>query len=77
MIKCLPRSSPELFLILQFNHPEYRDDPWNPVPQLLCAVERGDKVFLCLQRLFQFDKPPFISVANYIDFFRQSIEASV
>ncbi|KIY69318.1 hypothetical protein CYLTODRAFT_489021 [Cylindrobasidium torrendii FP15055 ss-10] len=74
MMKCLPRNAPELFLILQFNQPEYRNDPWNPIPHLLCAVERKDKIFLCLQRLFAFDKPPFAIVANYIDFFRQMLE---
>ena len=74
MIKCLPRTSPELFLILEFNHHEYREDPWNPIPQLLCAVERGEKVILCLQRLFPFDKPPFACIANYIDFFKQLLE---
>ncbi|PBK97973.1 hypothetical protein ARMGADRAFT_1162754 [Armillaria gallica] len=74
MIKSLSRTSPELFLLLEFNHPEYRTDPWNPFPHILCAVERGEKVFLCLQRLFQFDKPPFRNVANYLDFLRQSLE---
>ncbi len=77
MIKSLSRTSPELFLLLEFNHPEYRTDPWNPFPHILCAVERGEKVFLYLQRLFQFDKPPFRNVANYLDFLRQSLEVSL
>jgi hypothetical protein len=76
IIKCLPRNSSELLLLLELNHPDIRSDPWNPTPHILCAVERGDQVFLCIQRLIEFDRPSFKTVANYIDFFRQSLEVS-
>lgn len=74
MVRCLPRTSTELLLLLELNHYELRQDPWNPVPHILCAVERGEHVFLCMQRLTEFNQPPFKTVANYIDFFRQCLE---
>ncbi|KAF5374146.1 hypothetical protein D9615_008826 [Tricholomella constricta] len=74
MIKCLPRASSELYILLELNHKELRTDPWNPVPHLRCAVERGDNVYLCMERLNPYDQPPFKTVANYIDFFRQMLE---
>lgn len=74
MIKCLSRTSPELYILLELNHPELRIDPWNPAPHILCAVEREDRVFLCMERLNPYDEPPFQTVANYIDFFRQILE---
>lgn len=74
MIKYLPRTSSELFLLLELNHREVRADPWNPVPHILCAVERGDRVFLCMQRLVEYDQPPLKTIANYIDLFRQLLE---
>ena len=74
MIKCLLRTSLELALVLQLNHADLRSDPWNPVPHILCAVERGDKIFLCMERLVEYDQPPLKTVANYVDFFRQVLE---
>jgi hypothetical protein len=74
MIKCLPRTSAELYILLELNHPELRNDPWNHAPHILCAVEREDKIFLCMERLSPYDEPPFKTVANYIDFFRQVLE---
>ncbi|KAG6826637.1 hypothetical protein H0H92_015054 [Tricholoma furcatifolium] len=74
MIKCLPRTSEELYLLLELNHRELRSDPWNPIPHLRCAVERSDNVYLCMERLNPHDQPPFKTVANYIDFFKQALE---
>ncbi|KAG6860755.1 hypothetical protein C0995_007873 [Termitomyces sp. Mi166 len=74
MIKCLPRTSIELYLLLELNHKELRSDPWNPIPHLRCAVERDDNVYLCMERLNPFDQPPFKTVSDYIDFFRQILE---
>ncbi|KAK7044893.1 hypothetical protein R3P38DRAFT_2508437 [Favolaschia claudopus] len=73
-IKRLPDSSPELFLLLRLNQPEMRQDPWNPTPHILCAVSRDDYVFLCMQRLVEFNQPPLQIVSNYTDFFRQVLE---
>lgn len=66
--------STELLLLLELNSKELRQDPWNPVPQILCAVERGDRAYLCMERLLEFNQTPFKTVANYIDFFRQTLE---
>ncbi|KAJ6609082.1 hypothetical protein B0H10DRAFT_2065871 [Mycena sp. CBHHK59/15] len=74
MIKCLHRSSPELLILLRLNHRDIRQDPWNPAPHILCAVERDERVFLCLQRLIEFNQPPLKIVSNYIDFFKQVLE---
>ncbi|KAG6868016.1 hypothetical protein C0993_008358 [Termitomyces sp. T159_Od127] len=74
MLKCLPRASTELYLSLELNHKELRSDPWNPIPHLRCAVERDNNVYLCMELLNPFDQPPFKTVSNYIDFFRQVLE---
>ncbi|KAF8807370.1 hypothetical protein BYT27DRAFT_7255987 [Phlegmacium glaucopus] len=74
MIKRLQRSSSELRLLLELNLPESRDDPWNPAPHILRAVERADDVYLCLQRLSEYNQPPLIRVSHYIDFSRQILE---
>ncbi|KAG6879831.1 hypothetical protein C0992_011114 [Termitomyces sp. T32_za158] len=71
---CLPRASTELYLSLELNQKEPRSDPWNPIPHLRCAVERDDNVYMCMERLNPFDQPPFKTVSNYIDFFRQVLE---
>ena len=76
MVKCLPRDSMELRLLLELNHPEHRKDPWNPVPYVLAVVERDNKAFLVMERLTSYDDPPFTTVANYIDFFLQVLEVS-
>ncbi|KAJ7432181.1 hypothetical protein B0H11DRAFT_1890558 [Mycena galericulata] len=74
MIKCLNRTSPELFILLRLNHRDMRQDPWNPAPHIISAVSRDERVFLCMQRLVEFNHPPLQTVANYIDFFRQVLE---
>ncbi|KNZ78490.1 hypothetical protein J132_00670 [Termitomyces sp. J132] len=74
MVKCLTRNSAELYLILELNHKELRSDPWNPIPHLRGSIERDDNVYLCMERLNPFDQPPFKTVSNYIDFFRQILE---
>ncbi|KAF9040594.1 hypothetical protein BJ165DRAFT_1350507 [Panaeolus papilionaceus] len=76
MIKRLPRSSQELLVLLEMNHPEYREDPWNALPHILQAVEKDDKVYLCMKRLSEFNDPPLLTVALYIDLFRQVLEVS-
>ncbi|KAF8960990.1 hypothetical protein BDZ97DRAFT_1266200 [Flammula alnicola] len=73
MVKRLRRSSPELLLLVDVNRPEPRKDPWNAAPHIFRAVEREDYVFLCMQRLSEYNQPPFINVAHYIDFFRQGL----
>ncbi|KAF7360139.1 hypothetical protein MVEN_00742300 [Mycena venus] len=70
MIKCLHCSSPELLILLRLNHRDLRQDPWNPAPHILCAVSRDERVFLCIQRLVEFNQPPLQIVSNYIDFFQ-------
>ena len=74
MVRRLPRTCKELLLLLELNHSELRHDPWNPTPHILCAVERGDEVYLCMEPLIKYNLPPFRTVANYIDFFRQTLE---
>ncbi|KAF8905551.1 hypothetical protein CPB84DRAFT_1771703 [Gymnopilus junonius] len=74
MVRRLERSSQELFLLLELNLPELREDPWNPAVQILRAIEKDDQVYLFLQGLSQYNKPPLINVAHYIDFFRQVLE---
>jgi hypothetical protein len=74
MIKYLQPSSHELFLLMELNNCEPRQDPWNPAPHILCAIERDGGVFLCMEPLIEFNQPPFKTVANYIDFFKQTLE---
>ena len=77
MVKCLPRDSVELRILIELNHSERRRDPWNPVPYLRAVVERDSRVFVVMERLSAYDDPPFKTVANYIDLFRQILEVSV
>ncbi|KAJ7099935.1 hypothetical protein B0H15DRAFT_927553 [Mycena belliarum] len=74
MIKCLDKSSPELIILLRLNQRDLRADPWNPAPHIICAVPRDDRVFLCMQRLVEFNQPPLQTVSNFIDFFKQVLE---
>ncbi|KAJ7697633.1 hypothetical protein B0H17DRAFT_1263111 [Mycena rosella] len=74
MIKCLHESAPELIILLRLNQRELRQDPWNPAPHIICAVPRDERVFLCMQRLVEFNQPPLQIVSNYIDFFKQVLE---
>jgi len=73
-IKRLRRSSSELRLLLELNHSDLRDDPWNAAPHIIRSVEKVDNVYLCLQQLSEYNQPPLMSVAHYIDFFRQMLE---
>ena len=74
MVRRLGRSSQELFLLLGLNMPELREDPWNPAPHIVRAIEKDGQVYLFLQRLSNYIKPPLLNVAHYIDFFRQVLE---
>ncbi|PPR05714.1 hypothetical protein CVT26_008955 [Gymnopilus dilepis] len=74
MVRRLERSSQELFLLLGLNMPELREDPWNPAPHIVRAIEKDGQVYLFLQRLSNYNKPPLLNVAHYIDFFRQVLE---
>ena len=74
MVRRLPRSSQELLLLLELNHPDFRDDPWNPVPHTHSGIQRDGEVYLCMQGLFEYNEPPLLTVAHYIDFFRQILE---
>lgn len=40
MIKRLPLSSVELLVLLELNQPDVRNAAWNPVPHVICAVDR-------------------------------------
>ena len=75
MFKEVARSSPELLVLLELSHPELRQDPWNPVPHILKAIERDDRVYLCMQGLSDYDDPPFVTIVQYLDFCRQVLEA--
>lgn len=72
----LSTPSEELYMLLELNHPRYRDDPWNPVPHIIRAVERprDDLVCLCFAPLVEYNQPPLRTVANFIDLFRQVLE---
>ncbi|CAA7265830.1 unnamed protein product [Cyclocybe aegerita] len=74
MVKKFKRTLPELLVLLEMNHPNLRDDPWNAVPHIRCGVERDDDVYLCMQPLWEYDDPPLLTVAHYIDLFRQILE---
>lgn len=76
MVKRFNLKSPELRLLLELNVPESREDPWNVAPHILRTVQKHDDVYLCMQRLYQYNDPPLVSVAQYIDFFRQVLEVS-
>ncbi|KAL0570984.1 hypothetical protein V5O48_010969 [Marasmius crinis-equi] len=73
----LPTTSTQLLVYLALNQRDARLDPWNPIPHIICAVDRTrthDTVFLCLKHLVPFDIPPFRTVANWVDLFRQLLE---
>jgi hypothetical protein len=74
MVKCLPRGSQELRILIELNHSERRQDPWNPAPHVRGIVERDSRVFVVMERLSAYDDPPFKTVANYVDLFRQMLE---
>lgn len=76
MIKCFPSNSLELSLIGEANEESWRRDPWNPVPHILHEASRDGIVILGMERLMKYNEPPLLSVANYIDFFRQILEVS-
>jgi hypothetical protein len=68
------RDSAEFTILKSLNSGEVRNDPWNPAPNLLHAAERGDDAILCFERLFGCDDPPLQTVANVIDYIRQTLE---
>lgn len=74
MIKCFLRDSLELRILIELNHPERRHDPWNPAPHIRAVVERDKRALVVMERLSAYDDPPFKTVANYADFFRQILE---
>jgi len=69
--------STELALLRVLNADETRGDPWNPAPRLLHTAERGDDAILCIERLFDCDRPPLQTVANVVDYIRQALEVRV
>jgi hypothetical protein len=77
MVKCLPRDSVELRILIELNHSERRHDPWNPAPYVRAVVERDSRVFVIMERLRAYDDPPFKTVANYVDLFRQILEVRI
>jgi hypothetical protein len=77
MIKCLTRDSLELRILIELNHSERRHDPWNPAPYVRGVVERDSRVFVVVERLSSYDDPPFKTVANYVDLFRQILEVRI
>ncbi|KXN81853.1 hypothetical protein AN958_03622 [Leucoagaricus sp. SymC.cos] len=77
MIKRIARDSQEVSLLLELNTPELRQDPWNPCPHVLRAVDHdaaSEHLFVCMERLHEYNSPPMSTVAQYIDFFRQILE---
>ncbi|KAK7442206.1 hypothetical protein VKT23_016178 [Stygiomarasmius scandens] len=64
----LSSSSSTLLLLLALNDSSLRVDPWNPIPRILCAVDKsldtdaaqaGETIFLFLKHLVPFE--PFVS----------------
>ena len=75
MVRIIPQVSEELRLLNELNQSSHRADPWNPAPYLLCTFERDETdVCACFEHLTPYDEPPFRTVAQYIDFFRQALE---
>ncbi|KAK2465782.1 hypothetical protein APHAL10511_002326 [Amanita phalloides] len=75
MVRIIPKLSEELQLLNKLNHASHRGDPWNPTPYLLCSFDRDETdVYACFEHLTPYDKPPFCTASNYIDFFRQVLE---
>ncbi|EIM81694.1 uncharacterized protein STEHIDRAFT_171973 [Stereum hirsutum FP-91666 SS1] len=74
IIKRMSTDSQEAYVLAYLNSDEVRQDPWNPAPRVLYAAERGDETIVCMERLFEFDQPPFQTVGNVIEFIRQTLE---
>ncbi|KAG7088565.1 hypothetical protein E1B28_012545 [Marasmius oreades] len=73
----LPTTSTQLLIYLALNQRDARLDPWNPIPHIICAVDRTqthDNIFLCLKHLVPFNALLFRTVANWVDMFRQLLE---
>lgn len=70
----MPTDSQEAYVLAYLNSEEVRQDPWNPAPRVLYAAERGDETIVCMERLFEYDQPPFQTVGNVIEFIRQTLE---
>ncbi|KAF8989032.1 hypothetical protein BDQ17DRAFT_1434741 [Cyathus striatus] len=91
MIKRIPRSSQEYSILLNLNQHDLRMDPWNPAPHLRSAIERESVVdhnyfdtrdddgwvFLCMETLRPYDKPPLEKIGMWVDFFRQVLEGLI
>ncbi|TFK69514.1 hypothetical protein BDN72DRAFT_767796 [Pluteus cervinus] len=74
MTRCFHSNSAELSLYEEANKEGWRRDPWNPVPHILHSFNRDDARFLCMEQLMKYNKPPLLTLANYVDFFRQILE---
>ncbi|KAJ3570647.1 hypothetical protein NP233_g4268 [Leucocoprinus birnbaumii] len=77
MIKRVPRDSTEVSIIFDLNSADLRQDPWNPCPHILQTVDydpASKHLYLCIERLNEFNSPPMSTVAQYLDFFRQILE---
>lgn len=74
MIMHAPSDSAELHLLQMLDSDPLRDDPWNPAPRILHFAARGDITVVCFERLFEYDQPPWATVANVVDFVRQALE---
>jgi hypothetical protein len=74
MILRLLIDSHELQLLRFFDADEVRHDPWNLAPRIIQLSERGNSAVVCLERLFEYDQPPLQTVANVIDFVKQTLE---
>ncbi|KAF5363876.1 hypothetical protein D9756_000061 [Leucocoprinus leucothites] len=77
MIKRISRDSTELSILSDLNSADLRQDPWNPCPHILQVVDHdptSNHLYLCMERLSEFNAPPMSTVAQYLDFFRQILE---
>ncbi|VDB91786.1 unnamed protein product [Peniophora sp. CBMAI 1063] len=74
LIMHAPSDSIELHLLQTLDRDPLRDDPWNPAPRILHHTTRGTITVVCFERLFEYDQPPMVTVANVVDFVRQALE---
>lgn len=75
VLRRVKQHSTELALLRALNADDIRADPWNPAPRLLYTARRGtDDAVLCLERLFDCSEAPFQTIANVVDYIRQSLE---
>ncbi|KAA1473826.1 hypothetical protein DENSPDRAFT_741612, partial [Dentipellis sp. KUC8613] len=74
ILRSIPSAGQELAILQHLNAGEVRRDPWNPAPRLLYAATKGERTVLCLERLFEYDQPPFQTVYDVVDYVRQTLE---